>query len=332
MVLYIFTLFFFNKQSSKYRYTTSGIGEILVENYNGANKRLQKTVRKISWRILDITLAEEVIRIFVLQLVTMNYLLFQIQNGRLDVSSFVALFLATMQLSFELFNFVNCFNSFYKLSLYTEDLIFILNFNSDIEVSDSKNTNTKSVNSVDSLIVRNITISHDGKKNILNDISMDINSFRNMFGIVFQDYRFYAVTVTENILLRKVKTKADRELVIDALKKSQLYTDIASLPHGIDTVLTKEFDEDGIVLSGGQSQKLALARVFVQNDRKIFILDEASSAMDPISESKVNKAILDFCKDKIPILISHRLSISKEMDKVYLLKTAGLQKAEVISN
>jgi ATP-binding cassette subfamily B protein len=98
-----------------------------------------------------------------------------------------------------------------------------------------------------------------------------------------------------------------------------LYNDISAFPKGIDTVLTREFDDEGVVLSGGQSQKLALARVFVHADKKILILDEASSAMDPLSEAAMNNSILDFCKNKALILISHRLSVTKNMDKIYVI-------------
>lgn len=391
-VVCVFSLFFFNRKSSKYRYDTSilttkdtrcadyskrihylpeyakeirtsNISEILVDNYICANKSKQDTIKKRSWRILGITLADEGIRIFVLQFITMLYLVFQIQQGRLDASSFVALFLATMQLSLELFNFVNCFNGFYNLSLYTDDLIYILNYKSDIERP--INSNADHMQDINSLVVNKVDFSYDGKKNVLQNINLnvskgkhialvgyngagktsliklllrlydpnngevlingenlkqiDINSYRNKFGIVYQDHRFYALTVAENVLLKKIETTEERQRVVDALQKSQLYDDIASLPKGIDTILTQEFDENGIVLSGGQAQKLALARMFAQSDKEIFILDEASSAMDPISESKVNKCILEFCKNKILILISHRLSICKEMNKIYVL-------------
>lgn len=128
-------------------------------------------------------------------------------------------------------------------------------------------------------------------------------------------------------------TDEERQSVVEALKKSQLYDDIASLPKGIDTILTKEFDENGVVLSGCQTQKSALARIFVQSNKEIFILNEASSALDSILESKVNQTILEFCKDKMLILISHRLSACKRIwIRFMCLMTAKLLKAEVIRN
>ena len=389
----VFTLFFFSKRSSKYRYDTTvkttpdsrradyskrihylpeyaketrttNIGSILVDNYIVANKNVQNIVRKRSIRIFGITLADEGIRIFVLQFITMLYLVFQIQQGRLGVSSFVALFLATMQLSFELFNFVNCFNGFYKLSLYTDDLIYILNYESTIESESSEKQNI--TQQIQSINIENVSFSYNEKDFVLDDINMKLSkgdrialvghngagkttliklllhlydpnsgniiidninlknintaSYRNIIGVVYQDYRYYALTIAENVLLKKVESENDRKRVIEALKKSQLYDDVKLLPNGIDTIITKEFDENGVILSGGQSQKLALARVFSHTDKQILIFDEASSAMDPLSEAKINKSILDFCRDKILILISHRLSTSKDMEMIYVLK------------
>jgi ATP-binding cassette subfamily B protein len=155
--------------------------------------------------------------------------------------------------------------------------------------------------------------------NGINLKEYNVRSYRDLIGVVYQDYRCYVLTIAENVLFKKVVTDEERDKVIEALKKSGLYDDISTFPHGIDTVLTREFDDEGVVLSGGQSQKLTLARVFVHADKQILILDEASSAMDPLSEAAMNNSILDLCKDKTLILISHRLSITKNMDKIYVI-------------
>lgn len=393
----VLPLFFFNKKTSKYRYDTtvlttgntrradyskrihylpeyakdirtSYIHEVLIDKYIDANKTKQSTIKNRSWILVRTVLADEGIRVFILQFVTMLYLVLRVRAGAIDASSFVALFLATTQLTYELFAFVNCFNKFYSLSLFTDDLIHVLNYKSNIEVS--RNSNKIKVEKANSLVVKNVDFSYDGEKNVLKNINLEIskgehialvgyngagkssliklllrlydpnngeiivngkdlkqiniNSYRNNFGIVFQDHHFYALTIAENVLLKKVETNNERKKVIEALKKSQLYDDIVSFPKGIDTVLTKEFDDDGVVLSGGQAQKLALARVFAQENKDILILDEASSAMDPISESEINKCILEYCKDKTLILISHRLSICKAMDQIYVLENGNI--------
>lgn len=74
----------------------------------------------------------------------------------------------------------------------------------------------------------------------------------------------------------------------------------------MDTVLTREFDDKGLNLSGGQSQKLALARVFAQKNKQALIMDEVSAALDPYSENAINQSVLEFCKDKMLIFIWER--------------------------
>lgn len=142
-------------------------------------------------------------------------------------------------------------------------------------------------------------------------------SLRNNYMAVLQDCKFYAMSIAENILLREVKSEEDEILVWDALKKVGMYEYIKSLEFGINTIVTKEFDDKGIMLSGGQMQKLLLARVFV-SEAPVIILDEISSAMDAISEKEIFEMIEDFVIDKTVIYISHRLSTTKTADKIYL--------------
>ena len=91
------------------------------------------------------------------------------------------------------------------------------------------------------------------------------------------------------------------------------------LPKGLDTMLTTEFDEKGLNLSGGESQKLAIARVFYK-DAGLMILDEPSSALDPIAEYQLNHAMLGATGDKTVIFISHRLSTTRIADHIFMLE------------
>ena len=92
---------------------------------------------------------------------------------------------------------------------------------------------------------------------------------------------------------------------------------VEKMPHGIDTVLTREFDDKGVVLSGGEAQKVVLARVFAGNSPYV-ILDEPSSALDPVAEYRVFENIMNRCEDRGLIFISHRLSSAVLADRVYL--------------
>lgn len=142
---------------------------------------------------------------------------------------------------------------------------------------------------------------------------------RKSVGAVFQNSEVYSVSIGENILLRKLTSKEDYDLVERALKFAGLYDIVSKLEDGIDTVVTREFNKKGMIFSGGNQQKLAVARGFAQN-YDLFILDEPSSALDPIAETQMYKNMLELGKDKTLIFISHRLSATANVDRIYLFE------------
>ena len=146
-----------------------------------------------------------------------------------------------------------------------------------------------------------------------------VSDYRSLFFTVFQDFTIYNVSVAENVLMDLVKTDEDEKRVIDALKKVGLYDKVKNTKDGIYTLISKEFSDSGLVLSGGEKQKLAIARALCSS-AEIFVFDEASSALDPISEHDINSLILSLAKDKTVILISHRLSTTRDVDVIYLLE------------
>ena len=115
----------------------------------------------------------------------------------------------------------------------------------------------------------------------------------------------------------------DGELVREALKKADVLERIEAMDDGIDTVMTKEFDEDGCVLSGGESQKVAVARTFLK-EAPMKIFDEPSSALDPIAEYELFDSIIGEGTDHTMLFISHRLSSVKNCDKVFMLEKGTL--------
>ena len=150
------------------------------------------------------------------------------------------------------------------------------------------------------------------------------SEYRKKISAVFQDYNIYAGTIAENVLLRQYDEK-DKEDVIAALKKADFMKKLDKLPAGTDTELTREFSEEGINLSGGESQKIAISRVFLKNeDRAISILDEPSSALDPVSEYKLNKNLIDHAQNDTVIFISHRLSTTRMADRIYLFEKGSI--------
>lgn len=152
---------------------------------------------------------------------------------------------------------------------------------------------------------------------------LDVRQWREKFGLVFQKYQAFAVSIAENVLLRKVENYDDRVRVYEALERVGLLDDVLKLHNGIDTMVTKEFDSEGVVFSGGQLQKLALARIYA-SDKPVIILDEPFASLDPYAEYKLNMEIQKMDKDKTVIVVSHRLSCTSMMDKIVFMENGSI--------
>ena len=150
-----------------------------------------------------------------------------------------------------------------------------------------------------------------------------LSSYRALFGTVFQDYQLFSMSVGENVLLRGPLSPEDREIVTDALQKAGVYERVCALPNGMDTTVTREFDEEGAVFSGGEAQKIAIARIFAGN-HEIVIMDEPTSALDPIAEQEMYRNMFAACQGKTVIFISHRLSSATMADRVYLFENGRI--------
>ncbi len=153
--------------------------------------------------------------------------------------------------------------------------------------------------------------------NGLNIKEYDLASLRRSYGAVFQDYKNFAVSVFENVMCHEC-TDEEKEKAEKALKDSGIWVKIGSLPAGGDTVITKEFEKGGIGLSGGESQKLSVARLFAK-DFQFAVLDEPSSALDPIAEYNMYEKLSEITKGKTAIYISHRLSSAVLSDRILVL-------------
>ena len=147
--------------------------------------------------------------------------------------------------------------------------------------------------------------------------------YRKMIGTVFQDYKIFATSVAMNVMNGKYDETTDYDTVIDALEKADFTEKLKTLKDGIDTHLTREFNDEGTNLSGGESQKIAIARVFA-NEYPIIIMDEPSSALDPMAEYNLNQSILKHTNDKTVVFISHRLSTTRIADKIYMFSDGRL--------
>lgn len=153
----------------------------------------------------------------------------------------------------------------------------------------------------------------------------NLRKYRNLFATAFQDNRIFSMSVTDNVLMKEDRGDAsDAETAKAALELSGVYDKITTLPHGMDNILTREFDDDGAMLSGGETQKIVVARAFVKKcPFKVF--DEPSSALDPIAEYRLFENISESCENNILVFISHRLSSVKNADKIYLLENGTVK-------
>jgi len=148
----------------------------------------------------------------------------------------------------------------------------------------------------------------------------NLQKYRALFATAFQDNRMFSMSVADNVTLGEDIASEEREkIVTDALKLSGVYEKVMSLPDGINTTLTREFDDNGAVLSGGEFQKIVVSRAFARRC-PIKVFDEPSSALDPIAEYKLFDNILKACQENTLLFISHRLSSVQNADHVFLLE------------
>ncbi len=159
--------------------------------------------------------------------------------------------------------------------------------------------------------------------NGVNAKDYKLDEYRAKVGTVFQDFKIYAASIGENVMNGHY-TDTDRETVEKALNASGFGDKLKTLEKGIDTTLTREFDDKGTNLSGGEAQKVAIARVFAR-PYELIIMDEPSSALDPIAEYELNRAIAEYAEDKTVIFISHRLSTTRMADRIYMFANGTLE-------
>lgn len=150
----------------------------------------------------------------------------------------------------------------------------------------------------------------------------ELSKYRALFATAFQDYQIFSMSVLNNVLMRETQ-EGDEAVAEEALKMAGVYEKICSLPKGIHTILTREFAEDGSVLSGGEYQKVVVARALA-NPCPFKIYDEPSSALDPIAEYELFRNILKAGKNKTMLFISHRLSSVQTADCVFMLENGTI--------
>ena len=142
--------------------------------------------------------------------------------------------------------------------------------------------------------------------------SYDRDSLDRLYAIVFQDFKLFSFSIKENVATGE---EGDEVRVVDALKKANIYDRVMSFPKGLDTILYNKNDTNGVEISGGEAQKIAIARALYKNS-PLVILDEPTSALDPKSEAEVYENFSTLVENKTAVFISHRMSSTKFCDDI----------------
>lgn len=161
---------------------------------------------------------------------------------------------------------------------------------------------------------------------LLNGIDImeyDIEKYRAMFSVLFQDFIKYSFTLRENVSLSDIEKSDNDERIKDALSKSEMSELVSTWDKGLETPLTRSFEPDGKELSGGQWQRIALSRVFFA-DRDFVILDEPSASLYVFAEEKIFRQFQQLSGNRSSIIISHRLSSIVAADKILVLKNGRI--------
>lgn len=153
-------------------------------------------------------------------------------------------------------------------------------------------------------------------KIMLNGINIeeyDLKEYRSFINVMFQDFKLYPYPMASNISLKNDYSDI-KDIIIDKTAKAGLSSVVSNLKNGIDTNLTKLFDSDGYVPSGGETSKIGFAQQSLSHGG-IFVYDEYDSNIDPISEVELNKLLST--GEKTSIIISHRVSIAMDANRIY---------------
>lgn len=150
---------------------------------------------------------------------------------------------------------------------------------------------------------------------LLNGIDIrkyNYTEYMSIFSVVFQDFKLFALKLGENV---GANANYDRDLVLACLEKAGFFDRLSRLPKGMETYLYKDYDKDGVNVSGGEAQKIAIARALYK-DAPFIILDEPTAALDPVAEAEIYTKFNEIAGDKTAIYISHRLSSCKFCDEI----------------
>ena len=343
---------------------TGNMADKLEKDFKDSSDDMEKPIVKFAKKIIPLQILNHSIADIMVDGVFLVYLFYQvIVMGKYGLGISLGLYNSSNKFINSLYNFSFRFPNFQNHSLYIDKLRTFLDTENempddgtlevpnggDIELKDVEftyNGNEKpTINGISMRIKKGEKIAlvgynGAGKTTLIKlilrlydptkgNISFGDNNlkeyplknYREKFGVLFQDFEIVAASIAQNISMSD--GDFDREKADSVLRKVAFSEKFQSLPDGYETQLTKEFSDNGVNLSGGEAQKLALARV-LYSSADVIILDEPSSALDPIAEYELNKAVTELSGDKTVIIISHRLSTTRFVDKIYMLESGKI--------
>lgn len=342
---------------------TSHFGEKLANEYDEAVEKNLELTLHYNKKYHLLALASNLLNLIPNCLITV-YMTLGLFDGSVPVGSFIITLTQFWRIGYMFDNFSYFFNEFGNNSLYIEKYRKFMEYEPkvksgslpilDFESLKLQNVSFRYTEKSD-YVLKNVSLTiHKGDKIalvgyngagkstlikllmrfydpdegviLLNGIDIkqyDLTAYRHTIGAVFQDFKLFSATIAENVLGHPPRSEEERKTVLLALEKAGFSEKLQSLEKGIDTVLTREFDDEGTNLSGGESQKIAIARVFA-NHYSLIMMDEPSSALDPIAEYNLNHSIASHLQDKTVIFISHRLSTTRMSDRIYMFDSGRL--------
>lgn len=340
----------------------SRIGEVFLDKMKKNTSKKIELEKKYSKKRIPLDLGLKIIDITGNSL-TLIIILYKVMVSRiLSIGAFSVTIIGLWQMSRLLSGLIDYFLKYHELAIFSEKVMEFMDYPTKAEqgghmlppletlefrnISFAYSNNKKVLNNVSLKIKKGEKIAivgynGAGKTTLIkllmrlydpnegeilyNGVSIkqyDINCLRRKMSVVFQDYCIFAATIAENVVSGEFFLE-DQNKVTEALDKSTFSSKLSSLSKGINTTLTKEFDKEGVQLSGGESQKIAIARAFY-NDSELIVLDEPSAALDPDSEYFLNKSITSNSTNKTIIFISHRLSTTRNADKIYVFENGRI--------
>lgn len=338
---------------------TSNIFYVLMKRFEGAIEANIVILKKYGVKLFLYSMVSTLFSEFIPIIGTYTYAGYQfIHSNKMTISGFSVVLSSINSVRDVTLDIAECFDELNQMSLYFQNLRDFLDYEPKIVSGSKKADNFETIEfknvsfkypSADKYSLKNVNIKISkgetlavvgingaGKSTLVklllrfydpdegrilyNGIDIreyELESYRDKFATVFQDYKNFAVSVFENVMCHAC-TDEEKNIAEEALKKSGVWNKISAFENGGDTVLTREFDENGAGLSGGENQKVSTARLFAK-EFDIAVLDEPSSALDPIAEYNMYENLISATVNKTVIYISHRLSSAVLSDKIFVL-------------